>query len=390
MNRNIPKHFSNNFRLNIDKLPSKESDRLNLYILLPGLFLGAALFCLGLFEFINGSNNSQPLFDKLLLDAGAEYDSFVSPWFFDAVLMLLGAGIVISLLLSHLRYKKIYFDGKFVTMIQRPAIGKKKTFRENIQNYDGVMLRIEFFQCGFMNKNKYIIELYHKNPKKIVPLYISTSENNVRKTWEDYARKLNLPTMIYTDEGLVKREVADLNKTLREMSEVWDLKKKFNENTKPSSCVAVTRKPDKTIIKTRKIIWDAYNLIAWFFIFIFAIVGFIVSFGAQNFSATALAAFYAVEAVGLTTAIFVLFRKDKLVVKKDKIVNTYKYMLFSIKHDEIRKDEIESVDVTFNPATERYFVAIISDNKTIIYGKKLPISDLKWVKKFLINEIVKD
>ena len=77
-------------------------------------------------------------------------------------------------------------------------------------------------------------------------------------------------------------------------------------------------------------------------------------------------------------------------VKRDKIVNTYKYMLFSIKHDEIRKDEIESVDVTFNPATERYFVAIISDNKTIIYGKKLPISDLKWVKKFLINEIVKD
>lgn len=390
MNRNIPKHFSNNFRLNIDKLPSKESDRLNLYILLPGLVLGAALFCLGLFEFINGSNNSQPLFDKLMLDAGAEYDSFVSPWFFDAVLMLLGAGIVISLFLSHLRYKKIYFDGKSVTMIQRPAIGKKKTFRENIQNYDGVMLRIEFFQCGFMNKNKYIIELYHKNPKKIVPLYISTSENNVRKIWEDYARKLNLPTMIYTDEGLVRREVADLNKTLREMSEVWDLKKKFNENTKPSSCVAVTRKPDKTIIKTRKIIWDAYNLIAWFFIFIFVIVGFIVSFGAQNFSVPALTAFYAVEVIGLTTAVFVLFRKDKLVVKRDKIVNTYKYMLFSIKHDEIRKDEIESVDVTFNPATERYFVAIISDNKTIIYGKKLPISDLKWVKKFLINEIVKD
>ena len=141
MNRNIPKHFSNNFRLNIDKLPSKESDRLNLYILLPGLFLGAALFCLGLFEFINGSNNSQPLFDKLMLDAGAEYDSFVSPWFFDAVLMLLGAGIVISLFLSHLRYKKIYFDGKSVTMIQRPAIGKKKTFRELFRRHaaDGAL-----------------------------------------------------------------------------------------------------------------------------------------------------------------------------------------------------------------------------------------------------------
>lgn len=390
MNRNIPKHFSNNFKLNIDTLPTKESDRLNLYILLPGLLLGSALFCLGLFELINGSNNAQPLFDKLLQDNRAEYVSFISPWFFDCVFMLLGIGIVISLVLSHLRYKKIFFDGKSVTMVLRPAIGQKQTFRENIENYEGVMLRIEFFQCGFINKNKYIIELYHKNPKKIVPLYISTSEDNIRKIWENYALKLNLPTLIYTDEGMVRRDVADLNKTLKEMCLVWDLKKKFNENSKPSSNIAVTRKPDKTIIKTRKIIWDAYNLIAWFFIFLLVLVGFIVSFSTQNFSTSALISFYCIEFIGLITAIFVLFRKDKLVIKKDKIVNTYKYMLFSIKHDEIKKDEIESIEVTFNPATERYFVAIISDSKTIVYGKKLPISDLKWVKKFLVNEVVKD
>ena len=64
-------------------------------------------------------------------------------------------------------------------------------------------------------------------------------------------------------------------------------------------------------------------------------------------------------------------------------------MLFSRKKDELRKDKIEAIDVTFNPATERYFVAIASDEKTLVFGKKLPIDDLRWVKKFLINEVIK-
>lgn len=391
MNRNIPQHFSNNFKLNIENLPSKESDRLSFRIILPGIILGAALFCLGLFELLNGLNNGQPIFDKLLQDTGSKgYNSFITPGFFDIVIMILGLGIITSLVFSNIRYKKIFFDGKTVKMINRPVWGEKTTISENIKNYEGIMLRIEFFQYGFITKNKYLIELYHKNPKKIVPLYISTSGNNIRKIWENYAKKLNLPTLVYTDEGMVKREVSDLNKSLREMADVWDLKKQFNANSTPSSCIAYSIKPDKTIIKTRKIVWDAYNFVAWLFIIMFVMVAFIVSFNTKSFSTFALLTFYGIGIVGLVFSIFALFRKDKLIIKKDKIVNTHKYMLFSTKHDEIKKSEIETIEVSFNPATERYFVAIISDSKTIIYGKKLPIEDLKWVKKFLINEIVKD
>lgn len=389
MNRNMPKHFSYNFRLPIDNLPTKASDRLNLRIVLPGIFLGAALFVLGLFELLNGLKNNVSIFDQLAQqNAKATYTSFINPTFFDAVIMILGLGIIFSLLLSHIRYKKIFFDGQNVTMVNRPAFGKKVTYRENLANYDGIMLRIEFFQYGFMTKNRYFIELHHKNPAKIVPLYISTSGKDIRKIWEDYARKLNLPTLIYTDEGMVKREVKDLNKSLREMAEIWDLKKQFDENIKPSSCIAVNKGANKTVIKSRKIIWDAYNILAWLFILLFVLVAFIVSFNTASFSILFLSLFYGLGSLGLFAAIWILFRKDKLVLKKDKIVNTHKYMLFSTKHDEIMKDDIEAIDVTINPATERYFVTITSDDKTIIFGKKLPITDLKWVKKFLINEII--
>ena len=47
------------------------------------------------------------------------------------------------------------------------------------------------------------------------------------------------------------------------------------------------------------------------------------------------------------------------------------------------------VDVTENPVTGRYFVSLISDDKTITFGRKLPKEDLRWVKKFLIHMIIR-
>ena len=143
MNRKIPKHFSQNFKLNIDRLPAKESDRMNLKILLPGIILGAALFALGLFELLNGLKNHDSIFDKLAKDnTSMTFTPFMSATFFDVTIMVLGLGIVLSLLFSHIRYKKIFFDGQNITMVNRPAFGKKASIREDLKNYAGVMLRI--------------------------------------------------------------------------------------------------------------------------------------------------------------------------------------------------------------------------------------------------------
>ena len=53
------------------------------------------------------------------------------------------------------------------------------------------------------------------------------------------------------------------------------------------------------------------------------------------------------------------------------------------------KADIEAIDITPNPATGRCFVSIISDKKTIIFGKKLPLEDLRWIKNFLLYELTK-
>lgn len=388
---NAPDHFSHSYELKIDQVPTQKSDRIALRILYPGLMLGLALVLLGLYELLNGFKNTKTILDDVLPADDIVYEPVLNPTFFDAVVILVGLGIMISLIFSYIRYKKILFDGKNVTVIHRPVFGNKKVFKEPLGNYEGVRFRIEFFQFGLLNKNKYIIELYNQDSYKTAPLYISTSNKHIRKIWEGYARKLNLPTLIMTDEGMASRDVEDLDKSIKEMKEKWHLENQFDERAPLPPSIAYVRKADKTVIKSRKIIWDAYNIIAWFIIITAALflTFAITTYVPEEHESHWLIASYFTGAAILIGAVYALFRKDKIVIKPQKIIIVHKFMLFSRKKDELKKDDIESIDVTFNPATERYFVAIASDEKTLIFGKKLPIEDLRWVKKFLINEIIK-
>lgn len=394
MKYNAPDHYSHSYQLRLETLPTKKSDRIALHILYPGLIFGAILMLLGLYELFNGFIHAKTDFDFMLPNGdAAAYEPFLNPTFFDIVIIFIGIGIITSLVLSYIRYKKILFDGKTVTIVHRPALGSKKTVKEPLKNYEGVRFRIEFFQFGFLTKNKYIIELYHKNPEKIAPLYISTSEDKIRKIWEYYAKTLNLPTLVVTDEGMVSRNVEDLDKSLRDMAKEKRLENTFDDKETLPPSIAVVRKRDKTVVKARKIFWDAYNIIAWGCLILFGgiLTFFSINFEklSSHFSNSFIVAFYAVSIFIIAASIFALFRKDKIVLKKDKIVIVHKFMLFSRKNDEIQKNDIESVEVTVNPATGRCFLAIVSDDKTVIFGKKVPVEELRWVKKFLINEIVK-
>lgn len=389
---NAPEHFSHSYELKVDRRPTQKSDRIALRILYPGFLLGMALIILGVYEFFYGVSAKINIFGENVIDEPV-YESPINPYFFDVVITLLGLWIVVSLIFSYIRYKKVSIDDKGnVSVVHRPVFGEKKSYKDKIKNYEGVRLRIEFFQFGMLNKNKYIIELYHKNSFKTIPLYISTSNKGIRKKWEYYARMLNMPTVIMTDEGMVSRDIEDLNKSIKEMAEKWHLSNQFDDRAPLPQTIAYVRKADKTVIKARKIRWDAYNLIMWFCIFVLgsAFITALFSYLKQESERNSwVIAGYIVGLLFVLALVYSLFRKDKIVIKREKIIIVHKFMLFSRKKDELRKDEIEAIDVTVNPATERYFVAISSDEKTLVFGKKLPIDDLRWVKKFLINEIIK-
>ncbi len=389
MNQNIPCHLSNNLEFDCNKKPSFITDRAKLRTLWPGIVFGALLFLLGLYEWLdmfrNGGEEMMPK-DTVLV-----YKPIFAVWFFDLCFAVVGIGMVITNILLYLRYNKYKFVGKKVSIIKRPVFRDKVVMSEELKNYTGVRFRVEFLQSGFLTKNRYVIELYHPNPEKIVPLYLSTSANGVRKKWKEYARHFKLPALINVERGLKVIELKDLNKSVAQQYKAGLIKDEYDGYATLPSSVSFVRKRDKIVLKVRKILWDAYNLLAWLAIIMVGFVLVVILTNLENFKEESTSTIYTLAGIAviiIIAAVQVLFRKEKLVLKKNKIVNTHKYMLFSTKHNQMLKKDIEEIEVTQNPATGRFFVSIISDDNTITFGAKLPIEDLKWIKSFLIHEII--
>ncbi len=393
MNNPAANHYSHKLEFNFSKFPAKISDRTSWRFLLPGIIFGALLFLLGLYEMLNAFDYTNPNVAEIIpLEALPTYKPFINPIVFDAVFIAVGLGIIVASICSYIRYRKFIFDGKTMIIGDRPVVGKKRIAQENIKNYLGVRFRVAFYQSGLINSNKYIIELYHKDPAKIVPLYISTSPENVRKKWKEYARFFKLPALMNTDEGLQTRELKNLDRSIKEMAKLGFVVDDYDAYEKIPNGICFARRKDKIVLKARKIVWDAYNFIAWFVIIIVGIALAGITLNPKVYQSDFALPFYGIVSsmtLVLFIAILVLFRKEKLILKKHKIVHTHKYMIFSTKHNEINKNEIEAIDVTQNPASGRFFVSIISDNKTITFGTKLPIKSLQWIKRFLIHDVIR-
>ena len=208
-------HYSHCFALKIDQLPTKNSDRIALRILYPGMLFGLLLAALGVFDLFSAYLPDEK---SALSFSQQGVDTWFSPIFFDLVIFAVGIGIVFKLFAGYLCYRKIFFDGTNITIVDRAFGGKKTTYKEKLENYEGVQLRIEFFQFGFWNRNRYIIELRHKNLHKVAPLYISMNGRNIRKIWKDYAKKLNLPAIVFKNGDITKIDIEDLDKPLQTLA----------------------------------------------------------------------------------------------------------------------------------------------------------------------------
>ena len=269
-------HLSHKLDFNLKKPLAKISDRTSWSFLLPWIVFGTLLFLLGLYEMLHGFRYTNPSVAEIIpAEDVSHFEPFINPIFFDVIFMLLGLGMIVAGVASYLRYFKFIFDGKTITIIRRSALGKKIAIKEKLKNYLGVRFRIVFYQCGLMTCNKYIVELYHKDADKIVPLYISTSSSGVRRKWKEYARLLNLPAVINTDEGLMARDIKHLDKSVKEMANIGLVADNFDTYEKLPESLRYVRRKDKIVLK-RKNIWDVYNIIAWITLVAFgSIVGFI-------------------------------------------------------------------------------------------------------------------
>ncbi len=361
-----------------------------LKVVMPGIILGFLMVVLGLFELMNGMYDPEGW--NYALDADTREPLF-SHTAVDGAFIVLGLGVIISSIVSHIRYKKIFFNGKTFSVDLRGVFGENELFREFLRNYEGVRLRLEFFQFGILNKNKYIIELEHRDPQKSIPLYISTDGTGIYQIWYYYAKRLNMPTLMDTDEGTVVKEVSELDKSLREYLFAKGMISIYDDMPNPPKNMACIRKPDRTVIKPRRVFWDVFNLLGAFWLTFYLLILTAAAFNYARIERLVGSPYKTALIFGIAVVIAVLllgmmFKKDKIVLKGNKLILVHKFLFLSRK-EYADLSRIKDIQVAYNPATDRYYLSIITDDNMLAFGKSIPIQDLQWTRDFIIYSMTR-
>ena len=398
MTYKVSNHYSYKFKFNIDKLPAIQKDRLPKSLTVTGLLFGAAFIALAVFDLISaffGGKEQKYDFDiptAMPINFSAQ-EIMVQRYTFDGILLVLGTVIVVLAVMAMRRYKEIYFDGENIKIDFKPFWGEKQTTVEHLKNYLGVLLKIEYYQLGLINKNRYIIELYHKEKNKRIPLYLTTKSKNLHKIWGEYAQKLKLPALFMTDHGLISRHYQEFNQTLKEMSVKWHLKTLYRDGEEAPKSVKCKTKTNKVIVKERRWFFDAYTFLALFGLIV---LGALAVYAGLNYQTVlqymGMASFIVLSVVILAIimySIIVIFSKDVLIITPQKVILGHNILFLRMDAEMVSKDNVEGVDIGYNPTMDRYYLNITSDEHNLIFGRNMPLEDLRWVRGFVIREIVK-
>lgn len=376
----VPDHFSSHFKFDLKKFPACIIDRSSWLKSITGFILGFCLLGLGIFELFSflsaGKNTNQ---------------SFLLVEVFSIFIIIIAISIMSGAVLSVIRYKKICFDGKTFSITYRPVLGIKYDFSEPLENYMGVRLRVLFTQAGLFNRNRYIIDLYHQDSNKIIPLYISTNNKNLRNIWESYAKLFKLPALSVSDRGLVQREYTDLDKSLKELSIAGKLPYIASGKFPAPNTLAIQETKDSTIISPIGIFWDIFSL---FFLILAVSSIFILVAGGLYF--TILGNNVPLPYLGIGAILLLatfyglgrLFRSYSLCISKNEVIVSETFFNSVVTKDNLPINKIENIELSYNPTIDRYNLTIISDDKFITFGGRLPVNDLLWLKDFVIRKLI--
>ena len=391
MKQRFAKHLSYNYKLDIEDLPAKADDRLSLRVVIPGIVIGLLMALLGVLELNNTLFDEAKSVYKIAKDATPP---LISHTFADYSFIIIGLMIAAGAIIAHIRYKKIYFNGRIFDVDFKGVFGEVEMFSENLRNYRGVRMRIEFFQFGILTKNKYIIELEHIDPGKTIPLYISTDGNGIYDIWHYYAKRFAKPTIMDTDEGLKVVETKDLNKSLKNFIISSGQASSYMVIPPLPKAFKYAQRDGKTILVARKAFWDILSFIVAVWLAVYAAVLGVVFYNYEKISAMIESSWKLNFGLGVASVLLVfcllwLFRREKIVIKNNRIILIYKFFLLSRKNDDVEIERIKDIEIMLSPVNNRYYLALISQYSVAAFGVKMPLENLRWVKKFLIHEILK-
>jgi hypothetical protein len=268
---------------------------------------------------------------------------------------------------------------------KRGLFGRKQ-WREPMASYEGILSRSEY-HSGSKNSPSYtlyIVELYHPEKKKRIKLYQSRSEMGFRAKWEEHCRAMNLPAVEDGEGGLIRRNVEDLDKSVRELRKENKIEVKFDPNEDPPEGLDLSVNEDQLLVtQNQSMMTPVGFLIMLLFPGIFIYVGFFLEDCPVFFGIVGVF----LELVFLAVGAWLLITRPQVRLTRDD-VHLLRLTPWGETHGvHIRADDIEQVVVKKDEKTHRKAVVITTDDQQKAFGEGLSAEGLEWLKNCILTVV---
>ena len=143
--------------------------------------------------------------------------------------------------------KTVSFDGRAFSVREKGLFGEK-SWTEPLSAYEGVVCSTRRVKTKNSSYTLHMVDLVHPDPDRRINLYTDTSGNGFRSVWESYARQLNVPAFEESEGGVLRREAADLDKSVGELVREGKVAVDYDVLARPAEGLAVDFEGDGVVI----------------------------------------------------------------------------------------------------------------------------------------------
>lgn len=301
------------------------------------------------------------------------------------IFTLIGVGMFVAGLGMLFSECTTVIDAHGVKVTKKSLFGTKH-WSERISAYQGVLSRSEYHSGGKNSPSYtlYIVELRHAEPAKTVRLYESRSDDGFRGIWEDYCRQLSLPAVEVDGKSIVRRDVEDLDKTLKDLVKEGKVKVDFDPSKPPPGELSLRVDAgvlELTVVKKKGSPFG--YAIALLIPGIFVYIGFFMKGAPIAFGILGLV-FLVLVAAGI---VWSRIARDQIRIGRDEIRKRQLTPWGATDGEGVRSAGIETVRIGKKDDTGYESVLLESDSETMAVGGGLSMESLEWLKQCIMKVI---
>lgn len=355
--------FSFQYRLNTNRLPAQRIDRryrlIGFGVLIFSLMFGGSM-----------------LFSLLTTWGAMDGDQWVN------VLLVVGFAVMALVGWWMITLRVTTVIDRDVVSRETVSVFGRRFWQEPMSHYQGVLQRSEYHR-GSKNSPAYtiyIVELYHAIKKRRILLYQSMKEDGLRTVWEDYCRQLGQPGLEKDGEEICERQVADLDKTVRELAMEGKLESSFDPLATPPQGLRLSQAGAALRVEMRRFYLPATVIFP--FVVLMGLGSFVLFFTAGLPWAFVLA--------GCFLVIIAVAACWSYVVTPVLLVGHDTLRLFkSIPWGEtvgktLDTQTVESVRIGVVPNSERPALVVEGDSQKLVLGAALSNEARIWLKRCVL------